>query len=92
MSKYHSKLSEEAVDEIVVKEANDLTKWGKPITVKAPKAISLQLSPELIQKARFFAETHKIKNYQEWLENIIKERIELEEDLLEAIKSNLAHR
>lgn len=92
MKKYTQKLSEEEIDEIVVKEANDLTKWEKPIAVKAPKAISLRLSPELIQKAKFFAETHKIENYREWLENIIRERIELEEDLLEALKSDLAHR
>ena len=92
MKKYPHKLSEKEIDEIVIKEADDLTKWEKPIAVKMRRAISLQLSPELVQKAKFLAETHKAENYREWLENIIRERIELEEDLLQTLKSDLAHR
>lgn len=49
MKKYPHKLSEKDMDEIVIKEADDLTKWEEPVAVKAPKAISLQLSPELVQ-------------------------------------------
>jgi predicted DNA binding CopG/RHH family protein len=89
MKNYTKKLTEEKIDEIVIKEADDLSKWEKPIRVKAPQAISIRLSAELIQKVKLLAKIHKTNNYQDWLEKIIKERIHLEEELLESIKSNL---
>ena len=83
------KLTEKQIDAIVTKEADDLSKWDASIHVKAPKAISLRLSPQLIQKARFLASVHKSKNYQSYLEKIIKERIQLEEKLIESIKPEI---
>ncbi len=89
MSKYAKKLKDTEIDEIVIKDADDLSKWEKPIKVKAPQAIALRLSPELIQKIQNFAKIHNKNNYQNWLEKIIIERIKLEEDLLESIKSDM---
>ncbi|MFQ5770035.1 MAG: hypothetical protein ACE5HX_05840 [bacterium] len=89
MSKYVKKLKDEDIDEIVIKDANDLSKWENPIQVKAPQAISLRLSPELIQKIKILAKIHKKNNYHKWLEKIIEERINLEEELLESIRSEL---
>ena len=67
-----------------------MTKWEEPIQVKGASAIALRLSPELLQKAKRLAAMHKISNYQEWLEKIIKERIQLEADLLETLESEIS--
>ncbi len=88
MKKNSKKLTDEQIDEMVIKEADDLSKWVTPIKVRAPQAISLRLSPELIQKIKFLATLHKTDNYQNWLEKIIKERIQLEGELLDSIKSD----
>jgi len=88
MKKNSKKLTNEQIDEIVTKESDDLSKWEEPIEVKAPQAILLRLSPELIQKIKFLATIHKTDNYQNWLEKIIKERIQLEDELLDSIKED----
>ena len=88
MKKNSKKLTNEQIDEIVTIESDDLSKWEEPIEVKAPQAILLRLSPELIQKIKFLATIHKTDNYQNWLEKIIKERIQLEGELLDSIKSD----
>ena len=87
MKKHFKKFREEEVDDIVIREANDLTKWEEPIRVKAPQATSIQLSPQIIQKVKFLASVHKEREYQDWLKRIIEERIQLEEELLESVKS-----
>jgi len=88
MKKNSKKLTNEQIDEIVTKESDDLSKWEEPIEVKAPQAVLLRLSPELIQKIKFLATIHKTDNYQNWLEKIIKERIQLEDELLDSIKED----
>ena len=40
------KFTEEEVDEIVTKEADDFTKWEEPILVKPAGATSIRLSPD----------------------------------------------
>ena len=89
MADMKKKLTEEQIDVIVTKQADDLSKWESPVRVKAPQAISLRLSPQLIQKAKFLASLHKSKGYQSYLEKIIKERIQLEEKLIESIKPEI---
>lgn len=88
MKNHSKKLTEEEIDEIVIREADDLSKWEEPIQVKAPQATSIRLSPQTIQKAKLLASIHKAQ-YQAWLEQIVEERIHLEEELLDSIKSNL---
>ena len=88
MKKNSKKLTNEQIDEIVTIESDDLSKWEEPIEVKAPQAVLLRLSPELIQKIKFLATIHKTDNYQNWLEKIIKERIQLEDELLDSIKED----
>lgn len=87
MKKHLENITEKEVDEIVIREANDLTKWEEPIQVKAPQATSIRLSPQIIQKVKFLASVHKEREYQNWLKRIIEERIQLEEELLESVKA-----
>lgn len=49
------KLTEEQIDEIVAKEADDLSKWEAPIYVKAPQAISPSAVSDVDSKSQVFS-------------------------------------
>ena len=80
------KMTEEEIDSIVISEADDMSKWEKPVTVKPT---SIRFSPEIIEKAKYLARLHKTRGYQTWLKQIVEERIELEEKLLSDFKREL---
>ena len=77
------KLTEEEIDKIVISEADDMSKWEKPISVKPT---SIRFSSEIIEKAKYLARLHKTRGYQTWLKQIVEERIDLEEKLLSDFK------
>jgi len=80
------KLTEEKIDEIVTKEADDPTRWEKPVFVKATSITSIRLSPDTIRKAKYLAKIHRFRGYQTWLKRIIEERIRIEEEILTELR------
>lgn len=54
------KLSEEEIDQLVIAEAEDLTKWEEPVAVKPT---SIRLSPSIIKKAKYLAKLLKARGY-----------------------------
>ena len=94
MSKIKSvKLSEDdkTIDNIVKSEALDNSKWDKVLHVShRSNATSIRLSPNTIQRAKFFARIHRERGYQTWLKKIIEERIDTENKLYQEIKSKAA--
>jgi len=86
------KLTEENIDEIVTKEAGDLTRWEEPILVKPAGVTSIRLSPETIRRAKYFAKIHKLRGYQTWLKQIIEERIRIEEDILTELRQKFSRK
>ena len=88
--KKKKKLSEKKIDEIVTREADDLTKWEEPIFVKPASATSIRLSPEIVRKAKYLAKIHKFKGYQTWLKRIIEERIRIEEEILRELRQEFS--
>ncbi len=84
--KKKKKQTEEEIDKIVIAEADDMSKWEKPITV-IPAAI--RFSPAVIEKAKYLAKLHNARSYQIWLKQIVEERIKLEEKLLSDFKREL---
>ena len=83
------RLTEEEIDEIVISEASDITKWEEPISVKPSGATSIRLSPDTIRKAKYLAKLHKYHGYQTWLKRIIDDRIKTEEEMLKELKQTL---
>lgn len=81
--KHKKRLTEEEIDKIVIAEADDMTKWEKPIMVKSAAVL---FSKSIIEKAKYLAKLHKARGYQMWLKQIVKERIKLEEKLLSDFK------
>jgi len=83
------KLTEQEIDEIVISEADDISKWEEPISVKPSGEASIRLSPDTIRKAKYFARLHKYRGYQPWLKRIIEDRIRTEEEILKDLKQML---
>ncbi|MBI4482881.1 MAG: hypothetical protein HY652_08330 [Acidobacteria bacterium] len=86
------RLSEEAIDAVVVAEADQDSAWGPPMRVKRSKRASLSLPGELAARASFLARLHREANVDQWLKRIIRERIEIEEVAFAEAKKELAKR
>jgi hypothetical protein len=82
-------LSEEEIDKIVVAQANDASAWGKPLRVRRPKSASVSLPAELAARAAFFARLHRQPKVEDWLRQIIQERMDLEEAAFAGVKREL---
>jgi hypothetical protein len=85
-----AKLSEHAIDELVVSQADNELAWEPSIRVKKPKATSVSISSELAGRAAFLASLHREKGLDEWVERVVRERVELEELALSRAKKELA--
>lgn len=77
--KHKKRLTEEEIDRLIIAEADNMTKWEKPIAVKPT---SIRFSPSIIEKAKYLAKLHKARGYQTWLKQVVEERIKQEEKLL----------
>lgn len=83
------RLSEREIDELVIAQVDEVAAWEEPIHVRPSHSTSIRLSADLIQRAKFFARLHGQKAYQSWLKQVIVERLEAEERMYRAIKSDL---
>ena len=82
-------LSEEQIDEIVIAQANNYVAWEEPVLVRRDTPIEMSLPPDLVTRATFLARLHKASSVEEWLGNIIKERIDFEEAAFAGLKQSL---
>lgn len=85
-------LSEQAIDQLVVTQANDEVAWSKPIRIRKRKSATMSLSAALSTRAAFFARLHREKSVDVWLIKIIQERLDLEEAAFVGLKRDLASR
>ena len=79
-----------AIDEIVIKQADDETAWEKPTRVKRTKPASLTIPGELASRAAFLAKLHREPGLERWVERVLRERVELEEGAFSEAKKQLA--
>jgi hypothetical protein len=84
------RLSEEQIDEIVTAQAEDNAAWEEPILVHRDTPVTMSLPPELATRATFLAQLHKVSSVEEWLKNVIQERIDFEEAAFAGLKQSLA--
>jgi hypothetical protein len=85
-------LSEQAIDQIVVAQAEEDTAWGKPVRVRSTKTVSVPLPSALAARVAFFARLHREQSMEAWIERIIQERLDLEEAAFAGVKRDLATR
>jgi hypothetical protein len=88
--KRKEELSEGAIDKIIIAQADDDTVWEEPISVHRMKPISFSIPAELAARATFLAQLHRKASVEEWLTNIIVERIAFEEAAFAGVKQDLA--
>jgi hypothetical protein len=89
-TKNKKKFSEQEIDRLVISQADDDSAWSKPIRVRKAKSASLSIPSELAARAAFLAQLHRTKNLEEWLTQVIEERIELEEAAFMDVKQDLS--
>jgi len=87
-AKKAAELSEQAIDDLVVAQADGKAHWEKPIQVRKTK-YSISLSGDLVARARFFANLHREADMEAWLGRIIQERLDLEEAAFAELKRDL---
>lgn len=75
MNKGTRRYSEEEIDNIVTGEADDLSKWNRPVHVVPGRATALYLPPDTIKKARELVKRKRLRSYQSWLRGVIEDRI-----------------
>lgn len=83
MNKGNRRLTEEETDNIVTAEADEVSKWSRPVHVAPGRATALYLSPNTIQKARELVKRKRLRSYQRWLREVIEDRIASERRRLE---------
>jgi len=84
------KFSKAEIDKILEQEADELCKAGEPKSLRK-QVLTLTLSVEWLEKAKFLATLHNFSDYRDWVGQIVKERLRLEENLIRGLKKNAAN-
>jgi len=89
-TRHKRKPTREQIDRFVTTQAGKDSAWDKAIVVRKPKSKSLSISTELAARAAFLAKLHKEKHVDKWIEQILRERVEIEESAFAAAKKTVA--
>jgi len=82
-------LSEAEIDQKVVAQAEDDEAWEDAIHVQRSKSISLLIPADLAGRAAFLARYHRQASVEEWLTDIIAQRVSFEDAALAGAKQAL---
>lgn len=82
--------SQEAIDALVVSQSEDESAWEAPVAVRRSTPASLSIPGELAARAAFLARLHREPGVDQWVERILRERVELEEFAFNEAKKKLA--
>jgi hypothetical protein len=82
-------MTEEGIDNIAIAQAEDDSAWEQPVSVKMKKATSVSLPAALAERDAFFARVHREKNLENWLKQIIQERLDIEEAAFTGFKKDM---
>ena len=81
---------QEGIDRLVISQATDDSAWEAPIRVERSKPASLAIPGELAARAAFLARLHREAGVVQWVERVVRERVELEELAFTETKKKLA--
>ena len=84
------RLSADQIDKLVIDQVNQDSAWEKVVSVRRPKSTSLSISTDLAARAAFLAKLHRERRVDEWVERVLRERVEIEESAFTAAKKTLA--
>jgi hypothetical protein len=91
-AKKTNKLSDMEIDQIVVAQADDESAWEEPIHAHKNGPTLLNIPPELAARAAFLARLHRQTSVEQWLTQVIEERVELEEAAFTEAKQDLSRK
>jgi len=83
-------LDQEAIDELVVSQSEASSAWDAAVLVKRSKPVSLSIPGDLAARAAFLARLHREPGLDQWVERVVRERVELEEFAFSEAKKKLA--
>ena len=83
-------LDQEAIDRVVISQTEHDSAWEAPLRVKRSKPASLSIPGELAARAAFLARLHQEAGVAQWIERIVRERVELEEHAFREARKKLA--
>ncbi len=89
MKKRGTWLTQEAIDRLAVSQAEEETAWEAPVRVRRSKPTSLSIPGDLAARAAFLARLHRVARLEQWVERIVRERVELEELAFSKAKKEL---
>ena len=78
--------SREAIDRLVTSQSEDDLAWEAPVRVRRSKPTSLSIPGELAARAAFLARLHREAGLDQWVERVVRERVELEESAFNEAK------
>lgn len=82
-------ISETEIDELVIAEAEDDSAWEAPTKVRRKQKTSVSLPNELTARAAFLARLHRAPTAEDWIRQVIEERIAFEEAAFSGLKRDL---
>ena len=83
-------LNQEAVDGLVVSQAEDDSAWETAVSVERSTPANLSIPGDLAARAAFLARLHREVSLDHWVERVVRERVELEEFAFSEAKKKLA--
>ncbi|MGO4882058.1 MAG: hypothetical protein ACLP59_14695 [Bryobacteraceae bacterium] len=83
-------LDQESIDTFVASQASDDSAWGPPVRVSRSQPAAVSLPGELAARAAFLAKLHRATGIDQWIERVVRERVELEESAFAEAKRRLA--
>jgi len=83
-------LDQQAIDQLVVSQSEDSSAWDASLVVKRSKPASLSIPGDLAARAAFLARLHRESGLDQWVERVVRERVELEEFAFSEAKRKIA--
>lgn len=78
------------IDKLVIAQADDETAWEEPVQVRPDEPAAVSIPAGLVARAAFLARLHRKSSVEEWVTDIIQERVDLEEAAFAGAKRELA--
>jgi hypothetical protein len=82
-------LDQEAIDQLVIAQADEESAWEGSIRVRKSQPASLTIPGDLAARAAFLARLHREAGVDKWVERVLRERVELEEVAFAEAKKEL---
>jgi hypothetical protein len=83
-------MDQEGIDRLVASQAGDESAWELPVRVKRSRPAALSIPGELAARAAFLAKLHHETGLDQWIERVVRERVEIEEFAFKETKRKLA--